>query len=135
MKKATIKNKEQKEQNHVEYMVKKYTGLTEEQYRMTIFESGIAFLQHMEGKHEDEYFMQLSKHKGFWNWWTNKWYSRDHLFVNTVLFNHKHLRAGAMYKVYERWHSLPSITQKNDIESSYYRMLDLIAFDKQVQRK
>ena len=128
---ATAKKREQEELEYVEQSIKQWTGQTEEQYRMLIFESGIEFLQHMEGQHEEEYFMVLSKHKGFWNWWKLKWFSRDRSFVATVLYNHKHLKELALLNVYQRWHGLPKLVQDTPIEQSYYRMLHLIKFTKE----
>lgn len=58
-------------------------GISDEQYRMLIFETGIAYLERMEGK-DSEYFTRISKTKQFWNWWTLRWHTRDRNFLYDV---------------------------------------------------
>jgi hypothetical protein len=119
-----LRTQQQSTKEKVEAIIQESTGLSDFEYRMFIYESGIAFLEIMEGK-EGEYFKILESKRSFWNWWTTKWYSRDVAFLRSELPKYKAYKPTYVEPAYKAWHDLTLLRKKTTIEGSYYHFVQL----------
>lgn len=108
----------------VEAEIMEWTEMKELEYRLLIYNTGIEFLEIMEG--DGQYFKRLQTQKSFWHWWANKWFSRDAAFLRMRLEDLKHLRSRHIQKAYKQWHDLDYLRKDTPLESSYYRLLHAI---------
>jgi len=111
--------------DEVEAAIRQWTGLSDGEHRMLIYESGLEFLQIMEGDTEGEYFKKMESKRSFWNWWTTKWYSRDVAFLRQELPHWKHLKTAYIEPKYKAWHQLEYLMKKDPLEDSYYHFLEM----------
>lgn len=123
------KSRVQKELDKIKSTILRWTGMSELEYGTQLFEEGIEFLEHMEGKHQTEDFKALQSNRSYWTWWQSQRLHREQLFVDTILYNNTHLTKSAMLGVYQRWHRLPNLVD-TPIEASYYRLLYAIEKNK-----
>jgi hypothetical protein len=123
--KAKLRAKKQRIIACVEADIKDWTAMSDYQYRRLIFNTGINFLEIMEGKN-GKYFERLATQKSFWNWWKNEWLMRDTAFLLHRLEQVRHLRSKYLEREYEHWHGLEHIRKNTSLEACYYRLLDAI---------
>lgn len=120
-----LKTRQRQTKQEVDALIQYWTGLSAFAHSNFIYESGLEFLQYMEGE-EDEYFKKLESKRSFWNWWTGKWFSRDVAFLRQELDQYKHLKPNYVEPHYRAWHALDYIKKKSPIEESYYHFIALL---------
>lgn len=120
----TRKEQADQKQAILEAVIYQWTGLRIEEQRTFLYQSGLEFLQIMEGN-EGEYFKKMESNKSFWNWWRGKWYSRDHAFVIRELPKLKALKSRYIEPYYKAYHNLHQLMDETPIETSYYQLVAL----------
>ncbi|WP_052594115.1 hypothetical protein [Aureispira sp. CCB-QB1] len=120
-----LKKHRKQTKQEVDRLIQYWTGLTPFDHSNLIYESGLEFLEFMEGDTEGEYFKKLESKRSFWNWWTSKWFSRDVAFLRQKLDEYRHLKADYIQPYYREWHDLEYIKKKSPIEQSYYHFIAL----------
>lgn len=120
-------NKQRKRtKQEVDSWIQYWTGLSAFDHSNLIYQSGLEFLEYMEGDTEGEYFKKLESKRSFWNWWKSKWFSRDVAFLRQEIYQYKQLKAKHVEPHYRAWHDLDHIKKKSPIEQSYYHFIALL---------